>query len=61
MWNISKYNFGISQDRITEMTKQGEREKKEIQHLVSRLNLTWLDLGSNRSQYRKLHVGFTQF
>jgi hypothetical protein len=47
VWNISKYNFGMSQNRITEMTKNIER-KIEVQHLVNRLNLIWQDLGQDQ-------------
>jgi hypothetical protein len=37
----------MSQNRITEMTKNIER-KKEVQHLVNRLNLIWQDLGQDQ-------------
>jgi hypothetical protein len=47
VWNISKYNFVMSQNRITEMTKNSER-RKEVQHLVNHLTLIWQDLGQDQ-------------
>jgi hypothetical protein len=29
-WNISRYNFGISQDRIKEMTRKRREKRKDV-------------------------------